>query len=170
MIASICFISCEDVDPCEANPQLCVQEQYEEDLVKIEEYISENNLDPTKHESGLHYYANNPGLADSVSAGQFVSVDYIGRLLDGTIFDTSVDSVAKANGIYDETRSYTPIYFQVGVGRVISGWDLGLTFFEKGGDGYLIIPSYLGYRNNEQGIIPANSVLYFEINLIDVKY
>lgn len=162
--------SCKEEDPCKANPNLCVQEQFDEDVIKIEQFIEDNNLEATRHPSGLYYQADNPGVGDTVTTGQFVSVDYIGRLLDGTIFDTSIDSVARAEGIFNENRTYQPYTFQVGTGRVIQGWDIGLTLFEEGGTGYLIIPSYLGYGTNSSANIPANSVLYFEINLIDVKY
>jgi FKBP-type peptidyl-prolyl cis-trans isomerase FkpA len=170
LVTSLGFYACEEEDPCEANQQLCLQEQYDADVLKIEEFIAAKNLEPTMHESGLQYFANNPGESDSATRGQFVSVDYVGKLLDGTVFDTSIDSIARVAGIYNENRTYQPFSFQLGSGSVIAGWDIGLPFFEEGGYGYLIIPSYLGYGSRTTASIPPNTVLYFEINLIDVKY
>ena len=58
-----------------------------------------------------------------VSNGDTVSVNYIGRLDDGTVFDTSYEEVAKENDIYTPGRPYKPLTFEVGAGQMIKGFD-----------------------------------------------
>jgi FKBP-type peptidyl-prolyl cis-trans isomerase FkpA len=81
-----------------------------------------------------------------------VTVAYKGYLTDGTVFDES-----DSNGITFSLRN------------VIQGWQEGIPLFKEGGSGMLLIPSALGYGSSSQGQIPANSVLIFEITLIDVQ-
>jgi len=58
-----------------------------------------------------------------VSPGDTISVNYIGRLDDGTVFDTSYEDIAKKEGIYTPQRIYEPLIFEVGAGQVIKGFD-----------------------------------------------
>jgi len=69
--------------------------------------------------------ANLEGEGDAtIQANDVITVDYIGRLTDGTVFDTSVESVAQACGIYNPSRDYTAgLSFTVGAGQMISGFD-----------------------------------------------
>jgi FKBP-type peptidyl-prolyl cis-trans isomerase FkpA len=78
-------------------------------------------------------------------------------LLDGTEFDSSLKP------------GRTPFEFTIGQGMVIKGWDEGIPMFKVGGKGKLLIPANLGYGENEQGSIPANSVLIFDIELLGVN-
>ena len=97
------------------------------------------------------------GDGAEVKGGDTVSVHYTGTLTDGTKFDSSKDR-------------NEPFSFTVGVGEVIKGWDLGLIGMKVGGVRKLTIPSDLGY--GEQGsppVIPPNSTLVFEIELLEVK-
>ena len=97
------------------------------------------------------------GDGTEVKGGDTVSVHYTGTLTDGTKFDSSKDR-------------NEPFSFTVGVGEVIKGWDLGLIGMKVGGVRKLTIPSDLGY--GEQGsppVIPPNSTLVFEIELLEVK-
>ena len=88
-----------------------------------------------------------------------VKVHYTGKLLDGTVFDSSRDN-PQAQG--------QPIDFTVGVGMVIPGWEEGIMSMKKGGKRTLIIPSGLGYgAEGAPGAIPPNSVLVFDVGLVD---
>ena len=71
---------------------------------------------------------NTSGTADStvVKQGDYVSVDYIGELEDGTVFDTSLEDVAVEAGIYNPNREYKPLEFTVGAGQMIAGFDSGV--------------------------------------------
>src|SRR5690606_28054348 len=74
--------------------------QLQEDIKILEDYIAENNLDATKTESGLFYVIEEEGNGPEVEEGNTVAVNYTGYVLDGTVFDTSLESVAKENNTY----------------------------------------------------------------------
>ena len=97
-----------------------------------------------------------------------VKVNYTGRFMDGTMFDTSIEADAKAGNIYAEGRPYEPIEFAVATGRVIQGWDEALLMMSKGSKAKLIIPSSLGYGPQGYGQIPPYAPLTFEVEMVDV--
>ena len=108
-----------------------------------------------KTKSGLFHLIENKGNNDFPSIGSTVSVHYTGKLVDGTIFDSSY-------------QRNNPISFVLGKGQVIEGWDEGLLKMAKGGSGKFVIPSNLAYgENGAGGIIPPNSTLIFDLVLID---
>ena len=108
-----------------------------------------------KTKSGLFHLIENKGNNDFPSIGSTVSVHYTGKLVDGTIFDSSY-------------QRNNPISFVLGKGQVIKGWDEGLLKMAKGGSGKFVIPSNLAYgENGAGGIIPPNSTLIFDLELID---
>jgi len=107
--------------------------------------------------SGLKYVDTLEGTGASPQVGQTVSVNYTGRLENGTKFDSSFD-----HG--------TPFEFRIGTGSVIKGWDEGLMSMKIGGKRKLIIPPALAYgAAGRPPTIPANSTLIFEIELLSVK-
>lgn len=88
--------------------------------------------------------------------GALLVVNYEGRLDNGVKFDSS----------FDKGR---PFQFVFGTGRVIKGWDQGLAGMKVGGKRKLFVPSHLAYGERQIGnIIPPNSNLLFEIELLDV--
>lgn len=97
------------------------------------------------------------GTGAEANTGDTVTVHYIGTLIDGTVFDAS-----RNHG----DKGFT---FTLGAGQVIKGWDLGVVKMRVGGKRKLTIPADLAYGNRAVGgIIPANSVLIFEVELIGV--
>jgi peptidylprolyl isomerase len=94
--------------------------------------------------------------AEAVS-GKMVVMNYIGRLTDGTQFDTSCGKPS-------------PFEFNLGQGQVIAGWDQGIVGMKVGGIRRLIIPANLGYgAAGAGGVIPPNAALVFDVELIEVK-
>jgi peptidylprolyl isomerase len=90
-------------------------------------------------------------------AGKTVVVHYTGTLENGKKFDSSVDRGQ-------------PFRFPIGQGVVIKGWDEGLMSMKVGGKRKLIIPADLGYGSREiPGVIPANSTLLFDVELIAIE-
>ncbi len=86
-----------------------------------------------------------------------IKVHYIGKLEDGTKFDSS----------YDRGE---PFSFQIGLRQVIEGWETGITGMKVGGKRTLIIPPELGYGQRGAGeLIPPNSTLVFDVEIIDVQ-
>jgi FKBP-type peptidyl-prolyl cis-trans isomerase len=88
--------------------------------------------------------------------GKIVTVNYVGTLTNGTKFDSSYDRG-------------TPFTFNLGAGGVIVGWNQGVAGMKVGGKRKLTIPPSLGYGSSDQGPIPANSTLIFEVELLKVE-
>lgn len=135
----------------------------------IQEYLKKNKLESKTTESGLHYIITKEGDGEKPKAGDSVKVHYTGKLLDGKVFDTSVEAVAKANDLHNTQRDYkTPFSFPLGRRQVIPGWDEGISLLNKGSKASFVIPSHLAY--GEQGIpngpIPPNAILVFEVELL----
>ena len=141
----------------------------EEDKI-IQDYIKEKGLTAEKTESGLYYVIEEEGTGEPVTPGTTMHVNYAGYLLDGTLFDTSIEALAKEHNVFSEGRPYEPLPVTVGMGQVIPGWDEGLLLLKKGSKGKFLIPSPLAYGENGAGaMIPANSVLVFDVNVADVQ-
>jgi serine/threonine protein kinase/FKBP-type peptidyl-prolyl cis-trans isomerase len=136
----------------------------------IEKYILDKGLNAKKTESGLYYVIEKEGLGKTTTKGTTMYVNYSGYLLNGALFDTSLSNIAKANNIFSEERPYEPLPVNIGMGQVIPGWDEGLMLLKKGSKARLIIPSPLGYGESGAGaLIPANSILVFDVEIVDVN-
>lgn len=98
------------------------------------------------------------GTGDSPVQGQTVVVHYTGWLTDGKKFDSSVDRGQ-------------PFEFKIGAGQVIQGWDEGVLSMKIGGKRKLTIPPEMAYGDRDvgNGLIPANSTLIFEVELLSLK-
>jgi FKBP-type peptidyl-prolyl cis-trans isomerase len=107
-------------------------------------------------ESGLRYEVLKEGTGAVVRPGQTAVVHYTGWLPDGTKFDSSRDRGE-------------PFGFPVGAGQVIQGWDEGVAGMAIGEERKLVIPPALGYGPAGAGdVIPPNSTLVFDIELLDI--
>jgi len=111
-----------------------------------------------KMENGLQIEDLKVGTGPEAKAGDTISVNYSGALENGTVFDAS----EKHGG---------PATFQIGVGQLIKGWDEGIPGMKVGGKRKLIVPPSLGYgsQNVGNGLIPPNSTLFFEVELLSVQ-
>jgi peptidylprolyl isomerase len=113
--------------------------------------------DFTTTPSGLKYRDMVVGTGSSPTSGQTVTVDYTGTLTDGKKFDSSRDRGQ-------------PFDFRIGVGQVIKGWDEGVSTMKVGGRRELVIPPELAYGSRAVGgVIPANSTLIFDVELLSAK-
>ncbi|MBI2410091.1 FKBP-type peptidyl-prolyl cis-trans isomerase [Candidatus Kaiserbacteria bacterium] len=98
------------------------------------------------------------GTGAAAAPGDTVTVNYVGALTDGSVFDASAD------------HGDTGFTFALGVGQVIRGWDEGLVGMKEGGKRRLVIPPGLAYGERAIGnVIPANSTLVFEVELVKVE-
>ncbi len=116
----------------------------------IQAYIQENNLNAQKNSSGLYYIINDEGSGNSPTINSTVTVGYKGYFLDGNVFDQSPNVSFNLTG-------------------VIPGFSQGVQLLKEGGSGTFIIPSRLGYGNNDSRSIPGGSVLVFDINLKSIN-
>lgn len=140
------------------------------DAELLDEYLAEKGIEATTTASGLRYVVTEEGSGPKPENGQTVEANYAGYVLDGTYFDTSIESVAKEQGIYREGRPYQPFSFPLGQGRVIKGWDEGFALLNVGSKATLYIPSTLGYGTRGSGpVIKPNSILVFDVELLGTK-
>jgi FKBP-type peptidyl-prolyl cis-trans isomerase len=121
---------------------------------ELDKYFKDNGIKAITTSTGLNYVKTKDGNGEKPQVGTMVKVHYTGKLLDGTVFDSSV------------TRN-EPFQFVLGIGQVIPGWDEGLQLMSKGEKGVLYIPYYLAYGNTGSGPIPPFATLIFEVEMID---
>ena len=122
----------------------------------IEEYLAANSITATKHSSGMYYEVVQVGTGGSPALCSSVQINYAGKLTNGSTFDSNTNAV------------FT-------LGTLIDGWKKGLPMIQKNGRIKLYIPPSLGYgavdikdRDNNV-IIPANSMLIFDITLLNFQ-
>ena len=117
---------------------------------EIEKFIGEYNLSASSTASGLYYVIDEEGTGARPNSNSEVKVKYNGYFTDGKLFDQSTSGIT------------------FNLQGVIPGWTEGIPLFKEGGRGMLLIPSKLGYGDRTAGSIPPNSVLIFDIELIQV--
>ncbi len=135
---------------------------FEVELIDVKEKITPKQFDVTGKDtvttaSGLKYIKVHTTEGEAPKAGQMVNVHYSGYLMDGKMFDSSVQR--------DE-----PFRFNLGAGQVIKGWDEGIALLKKGEKARLIIPYTLGYGEaGHPPVIPPQATLIFDVELIDFQ-
>lgn len=131
--------------------------QTTKDVALIQAYLKKNKLVAKKTAGGTYYIVTKPGKGLTPKKGQTVRVRYRGTIMTtGKEFDSSAK------------HGNEPIAFALGQGQVIPGWDQGIAMLNKGSKAILLIPSPLAYGPRSMGSdIPANSVLRFEVELVD---
>ena len=118
----------------------------------MEEMSSNGDVQTT--ESGLQYIVIEPGEGDNPVAADSVEVHYEGRLIDGSVFDSSFE------------RGQTVTF---GLTQVIPGWTEGLQLMKPGSKFKFIIPPELGYGEGGAGqMIGPNATLVFDVELISI--
>jgi len=172
LILSIGFFSCDSEPPSFGGPIYDQSGNLALDRVKIEEYLKTAEYDSLYriHDpSGVVIIVQEEGDGSRPTSNSTVYTNYVGRLLDGMVFDTNIESVARENGLYDEERDYRIYSFALipaEQGGPITGLSIGFSRLRSGSKAVLIIPSPYAYRNQETEGIPANSVLVFEVDFL----
>jgi FKBP-type peptidyl-prolyl cis-trans isomerase FkpA len=142
LIFSFCLNSCAKKK---------AEEQAKTDDAILSQYVIDNNLTVHQKVNGLYVIMDEEGVGEYPNPSADVKVAYKGYFTDGSVFDESSEQ-----GI------------TFGLNQVISGWTQGIPYFNKGGKGKLLIPSALAYGKDGTQGIPPNSVLIFDIHLIDI--
>lgn len=128
----------------------------------IQEYLEKNNIKGAKRTaSGLYYVIEKQGEGPTAMPGQKATVNYTGQNMQGEKFDSNVDPAF---------NHVSPFEFNVGQHMVIQGWDEGFALLNKGAKATLYIPSGMAYGPNARAAqIPANAILIFDVELVDIK-
>ena len=151
--ATLCFFSCSKKDSgCSYQDDNIVAPVSEQKLVK--DYLDSIGVTATLAPSGFYYVIINQGTGAKPGLCSSISVNYKGVLVDGTVFD----------------QQYNFVYT---LGSLIDGWKKGLPLINNGGEIKLYIPPTLGYGTKAVSTgsveIPANSILIFDITLLNVQ-
>ncbi|WP_188500441.1 FKBP-type peptidyl-prolyl cis-trans isomerase [Pontibacter amylolyticus] len=158
-VIMVSFASCKEDTPSYYITPEQIEAQKKLDEETIRKYFRANNVDTTKVvrlNSGIYILTKKAGEGDVIKAGQYAEVNYIGRNVSNDVFDSSF-------------RTGKTFSVLVGAGQVIKGWDEGLQHMRKGEEANLYIPSYMGYGMYGSNSIPPNSVLIFEIDVLNVR-
>lgn len=134
-----------------------MKESSKSNLTKATTFLDENKKKQgvVALPSGLQYQVVKQGSGATPKADSTVMVHYEGKLIDGTVFDSSLKD--------GEPRSFK-------VNQVVPGWTEALTRMKVGDKWKLVIPPALGYgERGIPGVIPANSALVFDVELLEVK-
>jgi FKBP-type peptidyl-prolyl cis-trans isomerase FkpA len=146
------------------------EERKDKEPAEIQDYVTKNNISAKPTASGIYVMVNTPGTGKQAANGNTVVVNYTGRLLDGKVFDTSLEAAAKQANVYNKDRKYEPFEFKLGENSVIPGWEEAIRTMKVGGKSTFIIPSAMAYGPQGAGtVIPPYSPLVFEVELIAIK-
>lgn len=120
---------------------------------KIQNFIKKSKLKYEKSESGLYYFIEKEGEGETIKVTDEVSFKYVGKLLNGQVFDgQNKNKAAKFR-----------------VNQLIQGWQEAMLYVKKGGKMKLIVPPQLGYGDYDLDDIPKNSVLIFDMEIVEVN-
>ncbi|RSK40080.1 FKBP-type peptidyl-prolyl cis-trans isomerase [Hymenobacter perfusus] len=138
-------------DDTEPTPDYTAQ-----DDATIQQYIKDKSLTGFQKDTlGVYIAVTQPGTGAKAKKNQVVKVLYTGTLLDGTVFDSNLTTLG--------------FPFLLGQERVIKGWDAAFTRLNKGAKAILLIPSGQAYGQTGGGIISPNTVLRFDVEVVDIK-
>ena len=118
---------------------------------EIQNYLKEKKIDCKKSESGLYYNIIEQGEGKKVQYKDVVSFTYRGELLNGIVFD----------------EKKKPVDFEVG--QLISCWKEIILELNEGGKAFIVSPPQLGYGDHDLEDIPKNSILVFNLEVVETK-
>lgn len=119
-----------------------------------------NQQKPNNNSQLLQEQSLNKNMEKISKKGDTLVMNYTGRLTDGTVFDSNIDP---------QFKHVQPFEFVLGAGQVIAGWDEGLIDMKVGEKRTLTVPPEKGYGSRAVSIIPANSTLIFDVELLEIK-
>lgn len=150
--------SCKQDDPAPVTPTTSVActlpavttKAPQAETTALKQYLDANGIMATADERGFYYIIHSAGSGTKPTICSNVTVNYTGKLITGTTFDS-------ANGISFDLN------------RLIVGWQEGIPLIAPGGSITLYLPPSLAYGSQAQTGIPANSILVFRIDLVKVN-
>lgn len=157
----------------EAEKKKIYDKKYQVILAEKVAYLNSLKEKTTTTKSGLQFIIIKKGSGKKPANGTPLLIDYAGYLEDGNLFDSSIESIAKTYGKFDQRRAdanqYTPIPFQAGKkDGMIPGFIEGIEKLSIGDKAVLFIPPQLAYGEaGAGGVIPPNATIIFEIELVN---
>jgi len=127
------------------------QELKEFDL-EISTYLKEKKIDAERTETGLYYHIIEEGDGPEIPFDAIITVNYKGYLTNGRAFDSQLGEPVELH-----------------LKRLVKGWREAMLYMNVGTKAQLFIPPHLGYQVQEKEGIPANSVLIFDIHILELK-
>lgn len=164
------FSSCEPKNRFDTGPIYDEAGNLAKDSLKIVAYLDTAQVDSLYRiydASGVVIIVQEEGEGSRPIVGDVAYIDYVGSLMvDGTVFDTSIEQVARENNLYNEDAKYGTYGFVVGGSSNLPvGVSLGIRRLRSGSKARLIIPSPYGYQDSEKKAgIPPNSVIMYDIS------
>ncbi|PZR24660.1 MAG: FKBP-type peptidylprolyl isomerase [Citrobacter freundii] len=150
LVFTVLFAGCsKDDDKCTYDT--CGLKAPDAEIAAVQAHITSKGITAEKHCSGVFYTLENAGTGKNPTPCSNILIKYKGYLTDGTVFDQAANPVA------------------FNLGGLINGWRSVLPIVKAGGRIVLYIPPSLGYGSRASGPIPANSIIIFEIDLVDVQ-
>ena len=120
------------------------------EILQLDDYISSNNIIAQKDAKGFYYSINNAGNTKKPNACSNVTVDYVGKLSNGQIFDQNKNISFNLQGL-------------------ITGWQLAMPLIGEQGEITIYLPPSLGYGIKGNGAVPSNAITIFTITLLKVN-
>ena len=158
----------EDIAKRESEYMAKMEKMKVDEKPLIEQYVADNKISAKPSEKGVYTVVTKRGAGKKAVKGSTVSVMYAGRLLNGKLFDTNIESVAKEAG--RPGGHFQPFAFTLGQGSVIPGWEEGILGLTQGSKATLIIPSEMAYGPSGAGNdIPPYSPLVFDVEIVAVN-
>lgn len=155
----------KEMDMARARDEKKAEAQLKKEDEMLQNYFKNNKITTVKAPKGTYVEIIEPGTGTAVDTTVVVKTNYTGRLLEGKVFDSNTDS--SFNHVEPFAVNMTND-FSLG-GGVIKGWTDGLTMLKEGSKAKFYIPSPLAYGERGAGNdIPANSILVFDIEVVDV--
>ena len=138
---------------CFKNADKCSPRTPASEAAAMNAYAAGNGITPTVDPSGLFYQILDPGTGAAVTATSKIFITYTGKRTDGTVFDSQSNS----------SLTGWPL------NQLIEGWRVGIPLIKAGGHILLVVPSSMAYGCQGYGAIGPNTILFFDITLVDVQ-
>lgn len=131
------------------------------DTLDVGQVNQNTNMSNIQQIEGVKITVLQEGAGDVAKSGDTVAMNYTGKLMNGTVFDSNVDP---------KFQHVEPFVFTIDVGMVIKGWDVGVTGMKVGEKRNLEIqPDYAYGATGAGGVIPPNATLSFDVELLGIK-
>ena len=139
----------------QAEYEKMMQENASQEADKIQEYVKDNKIKATPTPEGIYITTTKKGTGPLPQQGDNLEVHYTGKLLDGTVFDSSVERGE-------------PFTFTLGARQVIPGWEIALSKMHVGDKATILLPSSLAYGERGNYNIPPFSPLVFDVEFLRI--